>query len=172
MGHSLTVATIHLSLLSYLLAVACWVTGRRGTRYHWLWTAGCVLLWAHSFCAFHFYHNWSHAAALEDTARQTEAILDWRFGEGIWFSYALLVVWLIDVILISSPVDFAERRRNYFSSAVHAYAFFILFNGTVVFEEGVVRWAGIVGTIWVARLAWRYRRFAALDAERTGMVDD
>lgn len=158
LGHFLTTNTIYLSLLSYLLALVCWVTKQRGKNYRLLWSAGCVLLWAHALCAFHFYHGWSHASAVADTADQTEAILGWRFGEGIWFSYLLLVVWLVDVVWIWRHASALSTRWHYASFAIHAYAFFILFNGTVVFETGAVRWAGLIGTIWVARMAWRFRR--------------
>ena len=172
MGHSFTAATIYLSLLSYLLAVVCWVTERRGTSYRWLWTVGCIFLWAHAVCGFHFYHGWSHSAAVEETARQTEAVLGWRFGVGIWFSYGLLVVWSIDVLMAWTVRGWTEQARNYWGAAVHIYAFFILFNGTVVFEQGVIRWAGIIGTIWVARLAWRFRKRPALQVDHVKIVND
>lgn len=164
MGHTLTVATIHLSLISYLLAVVCWVTGRRGPRYRWLWTGGCVMLLAHAIFAFHFYLGWSHGAAVQETARQTEEMLGFRFGPGIWFSYFLVLVWIVDVVLLwrNRGSELESAWWKWFTNAVHAYAFFILFNGTVVFEEGVVRWGGIIGTIWLARMAWRYRGKKAL----------
>lgn len=167
MGHLLTAATIHLSLLSYLLATVCWVTFRRGTAYRSLWTAGCVFLLTHAICAFHFYLGWSHSAAVSLTADQTNEMLGFQFGEGIWFSYLLLVVWTIDVVQIwrqprpdpeSHPDAKLVIQPTWYSRAVHAYAFFILFNGTVVFEDGLVRWGGIVGTIWLARMAWRFRK--------------
>ena len=167
MGHLLTAATIHLSLLSYLLATVCWVTFRRGASYRGLWTAGCIFLIAHAICAFHFHLGWSHFEAVSRTAEQTDEMLGFLFGEGIWFSYLLLVLWTIDVVRIwrqpssdieAAPVDSLTIYPSWYSRAVHAYAFFILFNGTVVFESGLVRWGGIVGTIWLARMAWRFRK--------------
>jgi hypothetical protein len=165
MGRTLIAATIYLSLFSYLLAVVCWITKRRGRRYRALWTAGCVLLCAHTMFAFHFHHEWSHTHAVAVTAEQTEAVLGVRFGNGIWFSYLLMVVWLIDVLHLWRRMDRESAFWSYFSIAVHAYAFFILFNGTVVFEDGAMRWAGVIGSFWVARLGWRYRRHAIIHAQ-------
>lgn len=160
MGSTLIALTIYVSLLSYLLAVVCWVTCRRGPRYRIFWTVGCLFLWAHAFCAFHFYHGWSHAHAVQLTAKQTQEVMGYAYGDGIWFSYLLLVIWLVDVVQLwrAEPESGRSNVWLYFSYGVHAYAFFILFNGTVVFEEGLVRWGGMVGTLWVIRLAWRFRR--------------
>lgn len=180
MGHFLIVTTIYASLIAYLFAVLFWVSGRRSKGYRVLWTTGCVSLWAHAVFAFHFHHNWSHAHAVQLTAERTEAVIGYAYGDGIWFSYLLLLLWLIDVVQLwrisfpgnanesdvsqsnnsSESHQSADRSSawSYFSFALHAYAFFILFNGTVVFEEGAVRWAGIIGTFWIARMAWRFRR--------------
>ena len=251
MGHFLTASTIYLCLLSYLLAAGCWVTGYRGSGYRSLWTTGCVFLILHAICAFHFYLGWSHLAAVNLTAEQTEEMMGFSFGEGIWFSYLLIAVWVVDVVLLwrnngAEPrsswwawftfavhgyaflilhaicafhfylgwshlaavnltaeqteemmgfsfgegiwfsylliavwvVDVVLLWRNngaeprsswwaWFTFAVHGYAFFILFNGTVVFEQGAVRWGGIVGSIWLARMAWRYRRQGIFGTSRT-----
>ena len=118
-------------------------------------------MWAHALAAFHFYHRWSHAHAVELTAQQTEAVMGWAYGNGIWFSYFLLLIWLIDCVRLWTLSENEHPGWTYFSYAVHAYAFFILFNGTVVFEEGLVRWGGIVGTIWIMRLSWRYWRLSS-----------
>ncbi len=157
MGHTLTASTIHLSLICYLLAVVCWITGRRGNRYRGLWTAGCLFLVVHALCAFHFYLDWSHAAAVQLTAEQTQERIGVSFGRGIWASYLLIAVWTVDAVLMWRKRDHEAKWWPWFNNAVHAYAFFILFNGTVVFEEGAVQLGGIIGTIWLARLGWKYR---------------
>lgn len=149
--------TIYGSLLSYLLALICWVSRQRGRPYCVLWTLGCVLLWCHALAAFQFYHNWSHASAVELTAEETLAVIGVPLGNGIWFSYLLLAIWAVDAALCWYPRSRLVSARRWFSCCVHLYAFFILFNGTVIFETGAVRWAGIIGTIWIARMAWRFR---------------
>ena len=157
MSHPLISSTIYGSLLCYLVAVVCWVSKRRGESYRVLWSLGCLFMWGHALAAFHFYHHWSHANAVELTAKETEAVLGEPFGNGIWFSYALLVVWAIDAVLCWIPQFNDSRLRRLLSWSVHLYAFFILFNGTVIFESGPVRWGGIIGTIWAVRMAWRFR---------------
>ena len=157
MGEALTAATIHISLLCYLLATIGWIKGYRARNYRWLWTAGCTFLVLHALCAFHFYLNWSHSEAVRLTAEQTDAMLGFRFGTGIWFSYFLIVVWMIDCVLLWRHANGGPRWWKWFDNAVHAYAFFILFNGTVVFEDGAVRIAGFIGTLWLIRLGWSYR---------------
>ncbi len=158
MPHKLISLTIYGSLLSYLIALVCWVSRQRGTAYRAAWSLGCVLLLLHAIAAFHFYHHWSHAHAVELTAEETLRITGTAFGNGIWFSYALILFWGIDVGLCWMPKLRDSKSRYWFSVLIHLYAFFILFNGTVIFEEGPVRWAGIVGTIWVVRMAWRFRK--------------
>ena len=170
MGDFLIVSTIYVSLIAYLFAVLFWVSGRRTKGYRLLWTTGGFSLWLHALFAFHFHHRWSHADAVQLTADRTEAVIGYAYGGGIWFSYLLLFLWLVDVIQLwrcSFPGTRVSEARGtvkratawtYFSYGLHAYAFFILFNGTVVFEEGAVRWGGIIGTFWIARMAWRFRK--------------
>ena len=156
--HPLIPITIYASLLCYVLAAGCWVSKHRGQSYRGIWTAGCLLMWAHAISAFHFYHNWSHQHAVELTAKETELIIGVAMGEGIWFSYGLLVLWLIDVVWCWVKRE-PTIAQAWFTAMVHAYAFFILFNGTVIFEEGTVRLGGVIGTIWLVRMAWRFRGF-------------
>ena len=121
-----------------------------------MWTLGLLLLIVHVLCAFHFYHDWSHSQALEQTAAETEALLGWSFGGGVYFNYALIVVWCFDVAWWwIAPAQY-ERRLWTISALVHGYIFFIVFNGAVVFEDGPTRWVGIgVMMILVGLLARR-----------------
>jgi hypothetical protein len=177
MGPSLTAWTIYGSLFAYWLAAMCWLPGRNTLTFRLPWTVACCLLWIHAAIAFQVYHHWSHAAAVDDTAAQTAAELGRPFGNGIWFSYALLVVWLLDVcrlwtsgqaslIPAESAGDVAivprvRRLRTGVEVCVHLYVFFILFNGAVVFEDGPVRWIGLAA---VCGLAGRHAvRFAGDD---------
>ncbi len=155
MGSLLTFWAIYTSLACYLLAVVNLLTRPGGSRwYRALWTAGCLLLWAHAGFAFHFYHHWSHAAAVQATARETREILGWQFGAGIWFNYALLVAWSVDVTQLWLSREFMVQPWSPFSTVVHLYAFLILFNGTVVFEHGPIRWLSIAATTWLIWLLW------------------
>jgi hypothetical protein len=167
----LTRWTIRMALALYVLAVSgqLWVLARYGSQaeeqegrspgeqdlaaerrgWAWirlLWTAACVIFLLHLASAMHFYHGWSNQAAVEDTARQTEALFGWRFGEGIYFSYAFAVIWILDVLWSWAAPGAYRKRGNWLNGVVHAYLFFIAFNGAVVFESGPTRPAGLLAT--------------------------
>src|SRR5215207_1514919 len=69
----ITRGTIWLALLCYGAAVLFElpVGGRFRKTARGVWIAGAVFFVLHLAAAFHFYHGWSHAAALDDTRRQT-----------------------------------------------------------------------------------------------------
>src|SRR5262249_37153849 len=81
----LTQWTIRLALLALVARLVCdlvqpHVSRQRMEISRWLWTAGCALLWVHVGLAFHFYHHWSHRAALLQTARDTAAVTGLAWG--------------------------------------------------------------------------------------------
>jgi hypothetical protein len=164
-GALLTQWTIRLALACYVLYLAGWLVnrGRASTRWRaiarWLWTIGCGLFVVHVACAFHFTHGWSHAAAFESTADETEAFLGVRFGEGIYFSYLFLALWVLDVVagwLLHAVAGESPRPPvGAWRGAVLAYLSFIAFNGAIVFEDGPTRWAGLAACVLLAGLAGR-----------------
>jgi hypothetical protein len=91
-----TRATIWLALGGYALAAVTFLFSRQRARWlalaRWAWTAGCLIFLAHVFCAFNFHHNWSHAAAYRETARQTGEITGWGWGGGLFVSYAFTLI--------------------------------------------------------------------------------
>ena len=60
------------------------------------WTLGAGFAVVHVLAAFHVHHGWSHASAVVETARQTEAAFGVRFGAGVYANYAFLAVWIAD----------------------------------------------------------------------------
>jgi hypothetical protein len=112
----------------------------------WIWTAGCVLFVTHVACAFHFTHHWSHVHAWNHTAAETQRLLGFSFGDGIYFSYLFLVLWVVDVALQWLNV----QRPMWLVASVYLFLFFIAVNGAIVFEDGPTR---PVGTAVVAVLA-------------------
>lgn len=172
--------TIRLALGCYVAYLAGWlaVAGRGRVAPGWihlargLWTAGCVLFVLHVLSAFHFAHHWSPASAFEKAAVETEALLGFRFGAGIYFSYLFLLVWVADVVwlwrqpLAIPPMPAASGADTPFRPAftwsrlfVHSYLLFIAANGAIVFEAGPTRPAGIAAGVLLAGLAgwalWR-----------------
>jgi hypothetical protein len=163
-GQAMTVWTIRLALLCYvayvggsLVTVSCrcatWSALAR-----WVWTAGCGLFVLHVAAAFQFHHHWSHWAAWESTAAETDAMLGVRFGDGIYFSYVFLVLWMVDVAVMWWQTGREPRppvAAMWLRGLVHAYLFFIAFNGAIVFESGPSRWGGIAACILLTVLAGR-----------------
>ena len=169
LGPFLTAWTIRAALVCYVAYLGGWLTMRRGrwpTVARWIWTIGCALFLGHVACAFHFFHHWSHAAAWQDTAEQTQRLIGVAFGDGIYFSYLFLILWVFDVAwLWIVPLSAANISDNSMKSAaesasgmprpinqqqtppwrrlVHIFLFFIAFNGAIVFKAGPIRWAGI-----------------------------
>ncbi len=188
LGSLLTKWTIRLSLACYVAYLAGWLC-RPGPRWpktaRILWTISCVLFDVHVACAFHFHHHWSHAAAWKHTAERTQELLGFAFGDGIFFSYLFLGLWLFDVIWLwvspralaglahpapggssaePPPVGARAVPQNAASPVqtpwwrvlVHIFLFFIIVNGAIVFEAGPTRWAGIAALLALALLAgWR-----------------
>ena len=112
-----------------------------------LWTAGCVLVWAHVICAFGFVHHWSHDEAYESTARQTGETIGLAWGGGIYFNYLFMLVWAGDAIWWRWAPASYHNRPAITSAVVHGYLAFIMFNATVVFEEGWLRYAALALTL-------------------------
>ncbi len=147
-GELLTKITIWIALCGYGLGAACLLKARRRPQLlqtaRAAWTAGCLIYLAHVVCAFHFYHHWSHAAALHDTARQTKETVGVEFGEGLFVSYAFTLGWLGDVISWwLSGLQSYLHRSQFLQIVWQCFLAFIVFNGTVVFASGPVRWFGL-----------------------------
>ena len=152
-GELLTRWTIRLALACYVFCLAATLSGRgTGSRrmqevIRVVWTLGCGLFIAHVIAAFGYYHHFSHQAAYDDTARQTQEQLGFAFGGGIYFSYLFLAIWVADVVWQWVSLS---TRPAWLDWPLHAYMFFIAFNGAIVFEGGVSRVAGITACILLA----------------------
>jgi hypothetical protein len=111
---------------------------------YWLWLVGFVLFVVHVGAAFHFKHGWSHAAAFDDTARQTERLIGMPFGGGVYFNYLFLAFWALDLLLGGPRTWRLTDRLSWLRMGLVAYLYFIVFNGTVVFKTGGTRVLGLV----------------------------
>ena len=144
--------TIRCALLVYFMAAVlefrrpAW----RGLRP--LFTVSFLLYVTHVIAAFHFDHGWSHAAALEHTAGETERVLGFHSGLGLYVNYLFTTAWLGDIAWRwASP---AKRTRSLYP-LFHGAFLFIVFNASVVFESGLVRWLGAFGCFAVIVAYWR-----------------
>lgn len=126
------------------------------------WTLGCLAYLGHVYSAFQFYHDWSHASAFEETARQTRETVGWDVGEGLYVSYFFTLVWLADVIWWwLAGVKNYWRRPRAVTMSLHAFFFFIVFNATVVFESGAVCWLELALCGGLTVMWWRDSKIKA-----------
>lgn len=143
-GEILTKITVWIALAGYATGLIIFL--QSSSRLSWdavariCWTAGCIAMLAHIACAFHFYHNWSHASAYVETARQTDKVYGLNWGGGVFINYILMTAWMVDVIWWWRGLGIYRSRPRIFSIAWHVFLFFIFFNATVVFEGGFLRW--------------------------------
>ena len=161
MGEFLTRGTIWVSIAGYAIGSviyamayasrrsAVWISASRV-----IWTIACASLIAHFISAFQFYHGWSHAAAYADTARQTREAFGLNWGGGVFINYALLIGWMLDIAWWwRGGLDSYRKRPLPVVVAWHGFLIFIIFNATVVFGDGIVRWVGL-GICLVLIIAW------------------
>lgn len=157
----LTLGTIWISIASYatgsVIFARCSSSRRSATCdsvARVIWTIACASLIAHFISAFEFYHGWSHAAAYADTARQTREAFGINWGGGLFINYALMIAWMVDIAWWwHSGLDSYRKRPLPLVVAWHGFLIFVIFNATVVFGDGIVRWMGL-GICLVLILTW------------------
>jgi hypothetical protein len=160
LGDHLTRNTIRLALLYYAGAVSLMIFLRSidwacltqlGRLARWLWTLAWAAYLTHLAMAFHHIHHWSHGDAAEHT-RQVSG-----FGEGIYISHLFTLVWTADVLFWwLSPAAYSARA-GWIGRFLHGFMLFMIFNATIVFETGWIRWAGVLLFAELAGL-WLYHR--------------
>ena len=119
----------------------------------WIWTLGCVIYLVHVACAFQFVHHWSHSAAHAATASQTLHVVGLRSGAGLYASYAFTLVWLGDVCWWWLGPRSYETRSTVIEWIIQGFLGFMAFNATVVFANGITRWAGVL-VCFILLAAW------------------
>jgi hypothetical protein len=169
-GDDLIRNTVRLALLFYLLAAVLmlsldspgWraapplISSRPGRIARWCWVLAWLAYLIHVAVAFHFAHHWSHQEAM----RHVEKVSG--FGPGIFVSYLFTLVWTIDVLWwLWRPGDYAHRPLL-INRTLHGFMAFIIFNATVVYESGVIRWLGIGLFVVLGWRLWRRRPIHAL----------
>ncbi len=128
-------ARVMFALWAVAVAGRIW-NGRTPTTRAWWTVAGAAFVF-HVAVAFDRYHGWSHANAVA----HVEATAG--FGPGIFVSYLFTLLWVLDAASWwAAPTAYAARAR-WKEIALHGFFAFIMFNGTVVYEPGLIRWAGL-----------------------------
>lgn len=158
-GELAIVWSARLAVACYALRLTAVAARRREARLQvadrWVWTAGCLLLWLHVGAAFQFEHHWSHAAAYAHTAHRTLAIVGWNWGGGVYFNYALALLWAADVAAWWSGGPRHLQRRTW-QWLLQAYVALMVLSATVVFGPGYWKvvaacFAGGLIALWCRR---------------------
>lgn len=148
LGEFLTRITVWISIGAYSIGCVLFAIARGrlniDRRARIAWTTGCATLLLHFIFAFHFFHAWSHAHAYADTARQTAEVFGINWGGGLYVNYAVAILWIADVTWWWLAGLGSYRGRPWLLTLIwHSFLIFIIFNATVVFGHGVVRWIGL-----------------------------
>jgi len=152
----MTVETIRIAAVLYVLSVAAWLT-RRDPLARITWSIACAFYLAHVVAAFQSVHHWSHTAAYRETARQTAQVFAIDWGGGLYFNYLFTLIWIADALYWWQAGLQKYRNRHWIGAAVHFFMAFIFFNATVVFATGPTRWLGLAATCALLAIAARNR---------------
>src|SRR5262249_40613585 len=112
------------------------------------WAAYAV----HVITAFHHFHHWSHADAVQHTNEVSGV------GAGIYVSHLFGLLWSCDVAFWWLAPERYARRSVWVDWLLHGFMGLMVFNATVVYGSGAVRWVGLgmfglLGLLWLRR--WR-----------------
>lgn len=168
-GELITRVTIWISIAAYVIGTVAFAA--RGKPADSLtrvaWTIACAALGVHYLSAFEFFHHWSHQSAYLETARQTEEVFGINWGGGLFINYGMLALWTLDVgWWWLAGLDSYRNRPRSLVFAWHALLIFIIFNATVVFKTGLLRWIGVFVTMTLL-ISW----IAVMKQRQTGQVD-
>ena len=163
MGEWIVRGSVWLALLCYPagpLGIAVSTTaGLRIARI--VWSVGCAAFLVHVASSFDVFYGWSHSVAVSETARQVAELTGRPFGAGIYLNYLFTAGWVLDAAWWWFDAASYRRRSRIGVLLVHGFFLFMIFNATVVFEEGAVRLMGLavtaVGGIALAKAARRLK---------------
>ena len=144
-------------LATIWLALAGFVAGHAGISRQrqtglapvWAWPVWCLGLAAcgvHIAVAMAFHHHWSHAAAVLETARQTEAVYGLAWGGGVYVNYLFVAVWLAELVWWRVDPRRYLGQRPWSIWTVRAFYLVIVVNAAVIFAAPDRRLAGVVVT--------------------------
>ena len=157
-GELFTRLTIWIALGGYALGTVTHFAFRENLKWQararWAWTVGCFGLLTHTICAYHYYHAWSQTSAYRETARQTAEVFGLDWGGGLYINYAFIAAWMLDAVWWWRSLEAYNQRPRTLALAWHGFFLFIVFNATVVFKTGALRWLGLVWVVGVGILWW------------------
>ncbi len=154
-----TRCTAMVAMAGAAVALVCRLVPVRDGTVRWLWTISCGVFLLHVWCAFQFYHHWSHADACESTALRTEQVVGVYSGAGLYLNYLFALLWPLDAVWWWWAPAGHARRARWLAWAFGVFFAFMALNATIVFGGPAARVVGgvCVGGI-VFAVAWRETR--------------
>jgi len=141
--------TIRLSLVFWFWSMYLRVSAWNIRLQRLTWSLAWLVYVIHVAMAFEHYHHWSHGSAVD----HVEGVSG--FGRGLFVSYFFTLVWTIDVAVWWLAPD--RRGPRWLISAWYGFSVFIVLNGTVIYETGVIRYVGIYMFVYLGS-GWCLRR--------------
>jgi len=151
-GDFLVRNTIRLSLLYWLIAVQLMLQNDPFARPCWI--MACAAYLVHVGVSFEHAHHWSHGAAFRHVEEAS------GYGAGIFVSYFFTLLWTLDAAWWWASPKSYESRPLWLGWAIHGFMIFIIINGTMIFENGAIRWVSAValfalGLFWARNRSWK-----------------
>jgi hypothetical protein len=149
-------------------ALGIWWSDRANRLTVALWIAGLGFLVLHILLSMGVFHGWSHAQAVQATARRTEEWFGFRFGGGIYANYLFVAVWLLDTLLRTTGYWAAGKNcdpwedaalKHRLAWAIDGFMIFMIVQATVVFALGSTRWIGLLCGLGLSLLGIYRRMF-------------
>ena len=127
---------------------------RAESVYRLAWLFGAAMIVLHILMSYGVVYEWSHRAAVEATAEESERVTGIRAGWGVYVNFLFAAVWLG----YSLAMVYDRRRWPGVDRAVFWFTTVIVVSSTVIFEGGAVRWLSVIGFVLLAILATPSRR--------------
>lgn len=132
-------------------------SGRRAVPAPWARSAsliGLLLASAHFLLAFDVRHDWSHASAVQETARQTADVYGLDWGGGVYVNYAFLGVWALDLCRWRAGARPGTARSRFPTWLVRAFYVVVILNAAVIFAAGWRRGLGAALVVAIVAAWW------------------
>jgi hypothetical protein len=104
--------------------------------------AGAILMAVHIVLAMAVRHEWSHALAVEQTARQTNDMFGLNWGGGLYVNYVFAIVWMAELFVWRQWPEGYAKRPGWITWLLRGFYFVIVLSAAVVFATGWRRWMG------------------------------
>ena len=161
LGELLLFATIWIAILLFIAGEAGkrWPASHDARLWAWrAWVAGTFLCAAHMILSLAIRHGWSHRAALESTAMQTEAVYGVAFGGGVYVNYIFLGAWVAETAWWGFRPSHYFTRTAAITWTLRIFYFVVLLNAAVIFAT---RW--LFGLVLMSVLVWTWTAYTTKD---------